>query len=77
MRKLSMQELIKKLDKFELENPEVDFRVQRSSTKGTLAVVHIYEDAHAEDQDTDKEKELKEASGYYKGDYVDGIWVWN
>ena len=24
-----------------------------------------------------KEKDLKEASGYYKGDYVDGIWVWN
>jgi hypothetical protein len=32
---------------------------------------------HSEDQDTDKEKDLKEASGYYKGDYVDGIWVWN
>ena len=46
MSKLSMQELIKKLNKFELENPEVNFRVQRSSTKGTLAVVHIYEDAN-------------------------------
>ena len=24
-----------------------------------------------------KKEKLKEASGYYKGDYVDGIWVWN
>ena len=24
-----------------------------------------------------KEEKLKSDSGYYKGNYVDGIWVWN
>ncbi len=44
MSKLSMQELIQKLDDFELQNEEIDFRVTRSETKGTLAVIYIYED---------------------------------
>jgi len=44
MTKLSMQELIEKMDEFELQHEEVDFRVTRCSTKGTLAVIYIYED---------------------------------
>ena len=44
MSKLSMQELIEKMDEFELQNEDVDFRVTRSDTKGTLAVIYIYED---------------------------------
>lgn len=44
MSKLSMQELIEKMDEFELQHEEVDFRVTRCATKGTLAVIYIYED---------------------------------
>ena len=44
MSKLSMRELIEKIDEFELQNEEIDFRVTRSATKGTLAVIYIYDD---------------------------------
>jgi len=44
MGKLSMQDLIEKMDEFELQNEEIDFRVTRCATKGTLAVIYIYED---------------------------------